>query len=343
MWLLTAELRAGVIGVGAMGQNHARVLSQLRRVRLAGVADVDESRANAIAAVYGVPAHTDFRELLKEVDIATIATPTVTHCDVGSAALNAGVHALVEKPLASTPEEAQQLCGLAETNGVKLQVGHIERFNPAFRELPTVLGDSRTTALSARRLSPVLRVTDVDVVLDLMVHDLDIICSLVGDVPTYVDAVGVSTNGVGTDHAVAHLVFPDGTLGQLTAIRITAHRVRTLDIVQKGAHIELDYLSRRVVVHRQQGPASPWDDHDVSHREGGVLEKVFVPDVEPLQLELESFVGCVLGDTEPEVSGQDGLRAVELAHAIRQSIDEKGCLGSRSPNPAAPWTAQCST
>lgn len=307
-----------------MGQNHVRVLSTLRQVRLVGVADADGSRANEIAGTYGVPAYADFRRLLSEVDIVTVATPTVTHCEVGLAALDAGVHLLMEKPLASTPAEAEQLCARAEAQGLKLQVGHIERFNPAVRELPAILAGERLLAVSARRLSPTVRIIDVDVVLDLMIHDLDIVCHLVGEAPVYVDAIGASVRGNGVDHAMAHLVFPGDVVGQLTASRTTAQKVRTLDAVVEGAHIELDYVSRELVINRETTVGDLRSGNHVGYRQEGVLEKVFVPNVEPLRLEQEAFAKCVLEDSPSPASGAEGLRAVELASRIQELIAKNG-------------------
>jgi len=318
------QLRAGVIGVGAMGRNHVRVLSTLRQAELVGIADASAERATEVAGAYGVPAYTDYRRLLEQVDVVTIATPTVTHCELGLAALDAGVHALIEKPLASSPAEARRLCVRAEEKRLKLQVGHIERFNPAVRELPAILAGARLIALAARRLSPTVRVVDVDVVLDLMIHDLDILCHLVGVEPIYVDAVGTSIRGNGVDHAMAHLTFPGGVVGQLTASRMTAQKVRTLDAVVEGAHVELDYVSREVVIHRETVVGDSWRGNHVSYRQAGVLEKVFVPNAEPLQLEQEAFVACVREDTKSPVSGEEGLRAVELATRVQQQIARNG-------------------
>jgi len=281
-----------------------------------------------LAETYKTTAYTDYQKLLPKLDIVTIASPTVTHSEVGLVALDAGVHMLMEKPLAHTIEDGQRLCKKANEKGLKLQVGHIERFNPAVCELDAILAGKRLIAVTARRLSPAPRIVDVDVVLDLMIHDIDIVGHIAKSDPQHVDAIGATTQTDTIDHAMAHLTYSGGVLGQITASRTTSQKIRTLDIVVEGAHIELDYLTRQVVIHRDTTVGATWARDRLQYRQEGIVEKVFVPRAEPLQLEQEAFVKCVLDDEPSPIPGEEGLRAVKLAHLIKERIYSTGLVSS---------------
>ncbi len=316
-------LRVGVIGVGAMGERHCRVYASLRRVHLAGVVDLDDSRGRAVAAQYETRYFENYRQLLGEVDAVSIATTTPAHFDLGMEALEHGVHVLVEKPLTETLEQGDQLVAEARRRDLVLQVGHIERFNPAYMELKNVTEGMQLVAINVRRLSPFdLSNTDVDVILDLMIHDLDLVVDLVGTQLEGIKAWGRSITTKAIDHAVAHLSFRDGPIVTLFASRITEQKVRMIEVIAEGAYVEADLLGKSVLVHRRTFPQYLDNHQATKYRQESVIERIYVPMSEPLMLELHHFVESIREGKPNIVPGSQGLYALQLAQAVADQASQ---------------------
>jgi predicted dehydrogenase len=307
-----SAVRAAVVGVGYLGRFHAEKYAAHPEVRLVAVADVDGQRARAIAAELGVEAVTDHRALLGRIDCASVAVPTQHHHAVAHDLLEGGVDVLVEKPLSSTVDEGKALVELAVRGGRVFQVGHLERFNPAVRALEGLISQPRF--IECHRLAPFTeRGTDVDVVLDLMIHDLDVILSMVPSALRSVEAVGVPVLTPSVDIANARLRFANGCIANLTASRVSLKRERKLRIFQADAYLAIDYGERRVrICRREPGPDG---------QAALVLEEREVPEADPLETEIDAFIRAVREREPPPVTGWDGLRALEVAHVIRESVE----------------------
>jgi virulence factor len=314
-------IRVGVVGVGAMGQHHARIWATMPGSRLVGVADPNSERAQEIGARHDVPAYADYRKLLEEVDAVSLAAPTTLHYQIALECLARGVHLLVEKPLAATLSEARLLADAVRQAGVRLQVGHVERFNPTFGELANVLGGRQIVAADARRLSPTAtRASDVSVVYDLMVHDLDLILTLVEAPLADVKAVGSKTCSPQLDHAIALLTFADGCVASLSASKVTQHKIRQLSFTCVDAYVKADLLARTIMIYRQSTADYVAHQSEVLYRQEGVIEQVYVPPVEPLYAELQHFAACVREGREPRVGASSALRVMELAETIEAQV-----------------------
>ena len=317
-------LRVGVIGVGSMGRNHARVYAELPTVELAGIADADADRAHEVAARHDTRA-MDRSDLIASAEAVSIAVPTAHHYPVARECIEAGVHVLVEKPFVAEPAEGRELASLADERGVAIQVGHIERFNPAIQALSEILSGKELIAIDARRLgSPREREIKDGAVMDLMIHDIDVALSLVNEDLDLVNAVGTQ----GSRYVDAQLRFDGGSVASLTASRVTQRKVRELTITTKDAWIVVDYIDRSIEIHRQSSERyEPSDDarhatfHSRAWRRGiesneGIIEQPMVGGGEPLKEELAAFVDCVETGDEPAVTAEDGLRALEVARTI---------------------------
>jgi virulence factor len=314
-------VRIGVIGAGVMGERHCRVCANLPRVELVGVVDPDQERGRQVAEAYETTFFADHRALFSQVDAVTIAASTPSHYTLATEFLEQGLHAMVEKPITETIEEAQQLVQMADERGLILQVGHIERFNPAFIELKHVTEDMRLIGINMRRLSPFdTSNTDVDVIRDLMIHDLDLAATLVESELEGIAAWGRSISTGAIDHAVANLSFRGGPIATLFASRITEQKVRAIEIIADGAYVEADLLNKTVMVHRRTFPQY-LDNHNITkYRQESIIERIHVPMFEPLMLELRHFADCVRQNRPSDVPGHDGLRALELAEEVARSI-----------------------
>ncbi len=312
-------LRTAVIGVGHLGKQHARIhaaLAQEGRSQFVGVCDIDAARAQQIAGEYGVTPHIDWQALIGNLDAVSLAVPTESHAEIGCALLEAGIHVLVEKPIARTLAEADALIKSAGTGGAILQVGHGERFNPAMIALrphvhaPVYFEIHRVGQFTARSL-------DIDVVLDLMIHDLDIVQWLVGsDVEaTNVHAVGIPILTNRVDAANARIEFATGAVANITASRVGTERIRKMRFFQPRDYVVLDYATNYASISNLAPPTnSPWP---------GVRTQVLeVKDVEPLRAEIESFFDAANNRLLPLVSGEDGRRALSLALRTLDQIHE---------------------
>jgi predicted dehydrogenase len=297
-------LRVAVIGVGHLGKHHARILSSLPGVELAAVVDTNRTRAEEIAAANGTRAVFDAHELLGQVDAVTIAVPTELHRDIALPFLKAGVPVLVEKPMARTLEEADQLIEAAADAGVVLAVGHTERFNPALAAARPIITDPRFIEVHRLGTFPE-RSLDIDVVFDLMIHDLDVVLSVVDSDVESLEAVGV----------------PVITIVNLTASRISRDRVRKIRFFQPSAYVSIDYATQKVEVYRLVKGSGPFDGaqgRPAPSIEGG---EITVPNEEPLKLELADFVDAIVSRRAPRVPGEAGRRALSLAQEI---VDKMG-------------------
>ncbi len=315
----------GVIGVGNMGQHHARVLSLLKDIELVGVCDSNLARGIEIASQYRTHFYENYEELLAHVDAVCIAVPTKLHHQVGTKCLQAGVHILIEKPIAASIAEAEFLVNLAAETGCILQVGHIERFNPAFRELTKVIRGEKILALEARRLSPYSdRANDVSVVLDLMIHDIDLLLELSASTVVKLTSSGsVSANSQNLDYVTANLGFANGVVATLTASKVTHRKIRCLAAHCQDSLIETDFLKNDILIHRHQQDKSAAKPPS-HYKQDGITEKVYTSNVEPIYAEIEHFVSCIRGGERPSVGGEQALKALRLASTIEQmALDGK--------------------
>lgn len=307
-------VRVGVIGVGALGRHHARILGDTAGAVLATIVDLNEERAREIAAQHGAAEFTtDAASLVGRVDAVTIASPTVAHHSLAAMLIDAGIHVLVEKPMTTTLAQADDLIARAEAKGVVLAVGHTERFNPAVDAARQFL--TRPRFIEVHRLGTFPdRSLDIDVVFDLMIHDLDVLLSVVEEEVVAVEAVGVPVLTDRVDIANARLKFAGGCIANVTASRISRDRVRKVRFIEPAAYVSVDYASRELEVwrlRRVEGarPAI----------EGGPVP---VPEAEPLRRELEDFVAAVHEGRTPRVDGRQGRRALALAQRINDQMTQ---------------------
>ena len=316
---MTAQLAAGVVGVGSMGTHHARVYNEIQGVDLVGVTDADGGAARRVATEYGTSAY-DLTTLLSMVDLVSIAVPTRYHYEIATQAIDAGVSVLVEKPFVGDPERGRELIDRADEAGVTLQVGHIERFNPVVDVLGDVLTSVEPIAASARRLGPpVSRDVNDDVVMDLMIHDIDIACALFGQEVAGVTAIGACDG----DYTDAQIEFGGGTLCSLTASRVTQERIRDLSVTARECHVNVDFMDQSVRIYRHSDPSYHTENGDVHYSQESIIERPAVDSDEPLKRELRSFVDCVRNGTTPRTTGADGLHAMLLADEISEIADSR--------------------
>jgi predicted dehydrogenase len=303
---MSKQIRIGVLGVGSIGKNHARICAGLPNADFTAILDANPDTSQAISREYGVPVAGTLEEFAGRIDAATVATPTPAHYEMASFLLRHGKHVLVEKPITETPEQAKVLVDLARERRLVLQVGHVERFNPVLSVLEARL--TRPRFIEAHRLSPYpFRSLEIGVVLDLMIHDLEIILHLVRSPVQSVDAVGVPVLSKGEDIANARLRFRNGCIANVTASRISPEKMRKFRVFQENAYLSLDYQN-------QSG--------EIYHLTDGriVRESVEVEKDEPLKRELHSFVDCCRRGGEPVVSGSGAAAALELAIDITERI-----------------------
>lgn len=314
---MTQKSRVGVVGVGSMGHHHARIYNELPSVELVGVSDVDGERAREVGTEFDTRALPRDR-LLRAVDAVSIAVPTRHHMPMAAEAIDAGVHMLVEKPFVVDPQDGRDLLDRAENAGLLVQVGHVERYNPAITALQDVLADVEPLAVSARRQGPpVDRDDTASVVFDLMIHDIDIMLSMTDAPVMSVKASRVPDR----NHVVAQLEFADGFVSTLTASRITQERIRELSITAEDCQVNVDYMDQSVQIHRHSLPEYITENGDVRFRHESVIEQPTIESGEPLKNELSAFVDAVENGTEPQPNGHEGIRAVEVATQVEAAVD----------------------
>ena len=302
--------RVGVVGVGHIGSNHARLYAEIPSAEFTAVYDVDLTRANATGRKFGAIPARSLDEFTKMVDAASVATPTNTHYEVARPLLTQGKHLLIEKPITDNPVHAAQLVELAARKSLILQVGHVERFNPVLSALEKHLTHPRF--IEAHRLSPYPeRSTDIGVVLDLMIHDLEVILHLVRSPVQSIDAVGVPVLSRDEDIANARLRFVNGCVANITSSRISPERMRKIRVFQEDAYLSLDYQNQSGEIYRRDRGRITRDKVGIEHEE-------------PLKLQLASFIECASTGREPRVSGFQATAALELAVKITKQIGSSG-------------------
>lgn len=302
------RINVGVVGVGHLGALHAKVYQRIKSANLIAVCDVDKKRAKKIGRKYKVWYYSDYQELFHKVQAVSIAVPTSLHHRVAKDFLNAGIHVLVEKPMTKTLEEADELIDIAEKKGLVLQVGHVERFNPAISAMETYLKSPRF--IEGQRMGPFkkkARIKDVGVVLDLMIHDIDIILGILKSPVKNIEVIGTSTSSEYEDMANVRITLKNGVICDITASRLTQEEIRKIRIYQEDSYISIDLLNRQAYIFRK--------------REGKIIrDRIKIKRQEPLKVELKSFINCVRENSRPVVSGREGREALAVALAILDKI-----------------------
>ena len=319
-------LRAAVIGVGYLGNFHAQKYTQIDGVELYGVVDTDALRGAEVAAKYGTRAVTDYREILHDIDLVSIVVPPARHFAIAHDCLSAGVHALVEKPLTATVAEAETLIQSAAARSLVLQVGHLERFNPVVRALRERI--DRPRLIETQRLSAYQkRGTEVDVVLDLMIHDIDIVLSIVGSPLRAIHSSGTAVVTDDIDIAHARLEFASGCIAELSASRVSQEPARVMKVYQRGGYLAIDYANHELRIGTVTDGCEPQEHREVT------FETATVGSTDVLKAEIGSFVDAVRHGGLPEVSGEDGKRALEVAIEISHRIKRYRAAMTANPDP----------
>ena len=307
-------IRIGVIGVGHLGQHHARLLASMDGVQLIGVCDTNQDRAEEIAAKFGTQV-VESRDMRSRVHAVTVAVPTVSHVEVAMPFLDAGVATLIEKPIAPSVQDADQLIAAAERGGALLATGHTERFNPAVAKALPLIADPRFIEIHRLGTFPE-RSLDIDVIFDLMIHDLDLLLSVVKSKVTHIEAVGVNVLTPKADIANARLRFASGCIANVTASRISRERVRKARFFQHDSYVSIDYAAQELEVFRLVKDGMKAGGRPII--QGGRLDVI---NEEPLRRELEDFVDAVRGKRAPGVSGRDGREALALATRVAETME----------------------
>lgn len=300
-------VRIGIIGVGYLGMQHARILSYLEEAELKGVADINFRKAVEIGNRHGVQYYQDYKKMLDEIDAAIVATPTSEHFSISMKLLKEGKSVLVEKPITETVDQGEELVSMAKKNGLILQVGHLERFNPAVEAMENMISEpkfievQRLGSFSARSL-------DIDVVLDLMIHDLDIIMALVKDEINVIKSSGIHVLSEKIDIANARLEFKSGCVATLTASRVHQGKVRKLRIFEPTSYYSIDYIDQEVKVFPLNGRRTD-------------IKSLKITKEEPLKKELKNFFKCIRQKEVKKVSGEEGLRALKLAYKVLEEVE----------------------
>jgi len=324
-------LKIGVLGVGHLGKIHLKCIKLVDQYELVGFYDPSDENAQKAIETYNIKRFEDIDDLLDAVDVVDIVTPTTTHFQLAKKALQKGKHIFIEKPLTQTVEEGEQLVRLQKETGLKVQVGHVERFNPAFLALSDFsLEPMFVEAHRLANFNP--RGTDVSVVLDLMIHDLDIILSLIKSPITQISASGVAVVSPSPDISNARLEFENGAVANITASRLSLKQMRKIRFFQHDAYISLDFLEKNAQVVRlfeSNDPLVAQLDNlmPLDTPTGQKMIHIDMPEIEPtnaIKLELETLAHCILEDTSPKVTIEEGYRALRVAHQIIQRIEERG-------------------
>ncbi len=320
-------IKVAVIGAGMMGKNHLRTYKNLSNFELVGVYDIFPEAAKSAAEAFGIKAFSSLEEVAEAVDAVSVVTTSVTHAAVGEFFLNKGIHCLIEKPLATSQEECMRLINAAKNNNVTLLVGHIEQFNPAVEQMHKILNNSEICSLEARRMSAASgRITDVDVAMDLMIHDAEVVLSLVKSPVKNVYASSVKNEKFpsGKDYINALVEFENGVSASFTASRITQSRVRTLNVTTSNNYYDMDFINQSIAVH-SQGRMHGVNQNDLPEnmRYGlkGSIENLFIMQAQPLNSELNHFANCILGKETPRITGKQALDALKVIWAVQNCLN----------------------
>lgn len=302
------KVNVGVVGTGHLGALHARVYAHLKTANLIGVCDVDKKRARKIGRKYKIWYYNDYQQLFDKIQAVSIAVPTSLHYKIAKDFLKAGIHVLVEKPITRTLEEADELIQIADKKNLVLQVGHVERFNPAVLAMEPYLKTPRF--IEGQRMGPLSkksRIKDVGVVLDLMIHDIDIILGVLKSEVKNIEVVGTSSISDYEDMVNVRITFENGTVCDITASRVTQEEIRKIRIFQEDSYILLDLLYHDAYIFRKRGGRI-------------VRDRLIIKRREPLKVELKSFINCIRTSSKPVVSGREGREALSVALAILDKI-----------------------
>jgi predicted dehydrogenase len=311
-------IKIGVAGVGIMGMNHCRTLDKMKNVHFVGVYDTDMKRCRQVAEDYHVFPCLSFSELLKKVDAVIISVPTNFHYTFIQQALQEEKHVLVEKPFVSSIKEAEQIKKLIKAKNVIVQVGHVERFNPVVQQLSKIINHQKMISIETRRLGAINRTIDIDVILDLMIHDIDIVLNLVRSPVHSITAAGFSLMESGQmDVANALITFKNGIIANLVANRLSQEKVRTLTVTEKDRLIKTDYITKGLFIYQKVDSIV---EKNLSYRQESIVEKIIVPNTEPLFSELDHFVQCVRMKQSTIVGPEEASIALEIAEMIREYI-----------------------
>ncbi len=317
-----AKIKMGVIGVGHMGQYHLNILSTIPEVTLVGVCDTDENRLMDVSNRYEVQSFDNYKKLIKKCDALCIATPTSTHFTIAREALLAGKHILLEKPMTTDIEEAKELVDIARKKKVILQVGHVERFNGAVQQLKNII--LNPFYIETKRFGPfVERISDVGVVLDLMIHDIDIVLNLIEDEVVDVSSFGRSVYSKFEDIAVAQVLFEHGAIASIMASRASQKKIRTLTVMQKESFVFLDYATQDIEIHRQASSVYLLTPEEIRYSQESFVEHLFIHKENPLKLEIVHFINCVMGKENPLIDNKQDLLSLDISLKIMSQINKK--------------------
>jgi predicted dehydrogenase len=312
-------IRVGVVGIGHMGKYHVRCYNDIPWVKLEAIVDIDETTLAKVAEEYNVMPYTGYYEIYDKVDAVSIAVPTELHYDIAREFLEAGIHVLVEKPMTQDIEQAKILIDIAKKNNLVFQVGHVERFNAAIQELKNII--HQPLFVESRRLGPYIdRINDTGVVLDLLIHDIDIVLSLVNSDVVRLHAVGTSVYSKHEDIANVQMVFANGCIANFTASRATENKIRTLAVTQPDAYIFLDYAEQDIHIHRQTKGSYIVTHDAVGYQQKSIVERIFVHKDNPLKLELIHFLKCIVNGTEPITTSEEDIKALEVTLEVLHQI-----------------------
>ena len=316
------KVNISLIGIGRMGQFHLNVINQINSINLSGIYDSDEKHLNEISSKYNINKFGSLEEAIDKCDAVIIASPTKFHFDIAKKSIQKGKHVLVEKPMTENFMQAEELETMVKEKNIIFQVGHVERFNGAVQELHHII--ENPYLIEARRLAPFTpRITDVGVVFDIMIHDLDIVTSLVKKPLIRFSASGKRIKTKNEDIASALLEFEGNTIATISASRVTQEKIRTLSISSEEAHFILDYATQDITIHRQAASQSKIKTSiGINYTQESIIERVFIHRDNPLKLEDEHFANCILGKDKKLVSIEDDVRTIKLTEDILNKIKE---------------------
>ena len=316
------NVRAGVVGIGRMGEYHVGVLSEMQGVDIAGVVDVDSQRRKAIHDTFGASTYADCMDLIGKVDVAVVAVPTNMHYPVAKQLLNNGIHVLLEKPCANDLNHARELFQLAQDKNLTLHIGHIERFNGAVQELHKIV--ETPIFVECKRMGPFTeRIKDDGVVLDIMIHDIDIILNLIKSKVTTTHVLGASVFSEKDDLVSAQLEFENGCIANIVASRASQNKIRTLSVTQKDSFVVLDYTDQEIYVHRKSSSEHQMSKGSLRYKQESLVESIFVHKDNPLKLELQHFIDCAKNGSPRNVAVNDELYSLEIALDILDQFNKK--------------------
>jgi len=307
-----SKVKVGVVGVGRMGKYHVGILSELPEVELTAVVDIDSKCRKVIEENYGTPGFENYKDMYGKVDAAVVAVPTGLHFSIAKDLLNAGIHVLLEKPCANNLDHARELFQIAEDKALILHVGHVERFNGAVQELHKIVDSP--IFVECRRMGPFTdRIKDDGVVLDIMIHDIDIILNLIQSRVTKTFVLGASIFSTKDDLVNAQLEFENGCIANIVASRASQNQIRTLSVTQKDSFVVLDYTDQEIYVHRQSSSEHKLSKDSLRYKQESLVERIFVHKDNPLKLELKHFLDCVTNGSPRKVAIDNELYSLEVA------------------------------